>query len=116
MAFWNRTPPEERMMQEALRAASHLVKSQPRAQGGGGGSETRWRGASRMLRSMSSWIPFLGSPNRDLSTTERKTLVARSRDAMRNHLIARAAELGRVHRDEQLALCRYGIEVILVRT
>lgn len=91
MGFWNRTPPEERMMQEALRAASHLVKSQPRAQGGGGGSETRWRGASRMLRSMSSWIPFLGGPNRDLSTTERKTLVARSRDAMRNHLIARAA-------------------------
>lgn len=91
MGFWNRRPPEERALQEAVRAASHLVKSQPRAQGGGGGSETRWRGASRMLRSMSSWIPFLGSPNRDLSTTERKTLVARSRDAMRNHLIARAA-------------------------
>lgn len=91
MAWWTRTTPEERMVREATRAVSGLVQSQPRAQGGGGGSETRWRGASRMLRSMSSWIPFLGSPNRDLSSPERKTLVARSRDAMRNHLIARAA-------------------------
>lgn len=91
MAWWTRTTPEERMVREATRAVTGLVQSQPRAQGGGGGSETRWRGASRMLRSMSSWIPFLGSPNRDLSSPERKTLVARSRDAMRNHLIARAA-------------------------
>ncbi|WP_311968909.1 phage portal protein [Pseudomonas baltica] len=91
MAWWTRTTPEERMVREATRTVSNLVQSQPRAQGGGGGSETRWRGASRMLRSMSSWIPFLGSPNRDLSSPERKTLVARSRDAMRNHLIARAA-------------------------
>nr|WP_311972149.1 phage portal protein [Pseudomonas baltica] len=79
------------MVREATRTVSNLVHSQPRAQGGGGGSETRWRGASRMLRSMASWIPGLGSPTRDLNTTERKTLVARSRDAMRNHLIARAA-------------------------
>ncbi|MGA3683773.1 phage portal protein [Pseudomonas graminis] len=91
MAWWTRATPEERVVREATRAISGLVQSQPRAQGGGGGSETRWRGASRMLRSMSSWIPFLGSPNRDLSSPERKTLVARSRDAMRNHLIARAA-------------------------
>ena len=91
MSWFSRTTPEERMVREATRAVSDLVQSQPKAQGGGGGSETRWRGASRMLRSMSSWMPFLGSPNRDLSTPERKTLVARSRDAMRNHLIARAA-------------------------
>lgn len=91
MGWFTRTTPEEQVVREATRALSGLVQSQPKAQGGGGGSETRWRGASRMLRSMSSWIPFLGSPNRDLSTPERKTLVARSRDAMRNHLIARAA-------------------------
>ena len=40
---------------------------------------------------MASWIPGLGSPHRDLNSGERSTLVARSRDAMRNHLIARAA-------------------------
>lgn len=91
MGWFTRTTPEERMVREVTRAASDLVQSQPRAQGGGGGSETRWHGASRALRSMSSWLPFLGSPNRDLSTPERKTLVARSRDAMRNHPIARAA-------------------------
>lgn len=55
------------------------------------GSETRWRGASRVLRSMVSWIPHLGSPTRDLSSSERSTLVARSRDALRNHLLGRAA-------------------------
>ncbi|WP_462383374.1 phage portal protein [Pseudomonas sp. Marseille-QA0892] len=87
MGLFNRTPEEK-----ALRAAIKLVQSQqPKAQGGGGGSETRWRGASRMLRSMASWIPYLGSPSKDLSAVERKTLVARSRDAMRNHLLGRAA-------------------------
>jgi lambda family phage portal protein len=91
MAWFNRSTPEERMVKAVTKAAGDLVGAQPRAQGGGGGSETRWRGASRVLRSMASWLPFLGSPNRDLSTPERKTLVARSRDAMRNHLIARAA-------------------------
>ncbi|SEI17180.1 phage portal protein [Pseudomonas asplenii] len=91
MAWFTRSTPEEKVVQDAARVVSNLVKSQPRAQGGGGGSETRWRGASRMLRSMASWLPFLGSPNRDLSSPERKVLVARSRDAMRNHLIARAA-------------------------
>lgn len=91
MGWLTRTTPEERMVRELTHPGSDLVQSQPRAQGGGGGSETRWHGASRMLRSMSSWLPFLGSPNRDLSTPERKTLVARSRDAMRNHTIARAA-------------------------
>lgn len=55
------------------------------------GSETRHRGASRMLRSMLSWLPGLGSPKQDTPTGERETLISRSRDAYRNHLLARAA-------------------------
>lgn len=78
-------------MREAIRLARSTAAGQPVAQGGGGFVETRWRGASRVLRSMASWIPGLGSPHRDLNSGERSTLVARSRDAMRNHLIARAA-------------------------
>jgi lambda family phage portal protein len=84
-----RKSPEERLLADAVKLASQQLR--PSAQGGGGGVETRWRGASRVLRSMASWVPGLGSPRRDLSAPERKTLVARSRDAMRNHLIARAA-------------------------
>lgn len=87
MGWFNRASPEEK----AVRAAVALMQGQPSVQGGGGGSETRWRGASRMLRSMVSWVPRLGSATRDLSKTERSTLVARSRDAMRNHLLGRAA-------------------------
>lgn len=64
---------------------------QPSAQGGGGGVETRYRGASRLLRSMVSWVPGLRSPDADLPLRERDTLIARSRDAQRNHLLARAA-------------------------
>lgn len=67
----------------------------PKAQGGGGGVETRYRGASRFLRSMVSWIPGLRSPDADLPNNEREILIARSRDAMRNHLLARAA-IGRM--------------------
>ncbi|QQE87316.1 phage portal protein [Azotobacter chroococcum] len=84
-----RKSPEERLLAEAVKFAGQQLR--PSAQGGGGGVETRWRGASRVLRSMASWVPGLGSPRRDLNTPERATLVARSRDAMRNHLIARAA-------------------------
>lgn len=87
MGWFTRSTPQE----ELLKAAAKVLQAQPKAQGGGGGSETRWRGASRMLRSMASWIPHLGSPSKDLSTAERKTLIARSRDAMRNHLLGRAA-------------------------
>jgi len=91
MGMFRKTP-EERLMREAIRLAKAGAETpRPSAQGGGGGVETRWRGASRVLRSMASWLPGLGSPRRDLSTPERATLVARSRDAMRNHLIARAA-------------------------
>ncbi|WBF17826.1 phage portal protein [Halomonas elongata] len=55
------------------------------------GSETRHRGASRMLRSMMSWLPGLGSPRQDTPTGERETLISRSRDAYRNHMLGRAA-------------------------
>jgi lambda family phage portal protein len=87
-----RKSPADLLMGEAIKQAKaavgghHIV-----AQGGGGGVETRWRGASRVLRSMASWIPGLGSPRRDYNKNERRMLVARSRDALRNHLVARAA-------------------------
>jgi lambda family phage portal protein len=54
-------------------------------------TETRWRGASRVLRHMVSWLPTLGSGRSDLPRTERETLYSRSYDAYRNHMIARAA-------------------------
>lgn len=91
MGFF-RKDPAELLMREAIKLAKSASGTRPIvAQGGGGGTETRWRGASRVLRSMASWIPGLGSPRRDLDQSERRMLVARSRDAMRNHLIARAA-------------------------
>ncbi|QGA51457.1 phage portal protein [Pseudomonas brassicacearum] len=90
--FSKREGPADLLMREAIKVARASVDGQQIvAQGGGGGVETRWRGASRMLRSMASWIPGLGSPRRDFNQSERRMLVARSRDAMRNHLIARAA-------------------------
>lgn len=92
MGFWKRESAAEQLMREAVKLAKATANGQQIvAQGGGGGVETRWRGASRMLRSMASWIPGLGSPRRDFNQNERRMLVARSRDAMRNHLIARAA-------------------------
>lgn len=93
MGLFRKTP-EELLMREAIRLAKATAEpSRIVAQGGGGGVETRWRGASRVLRSMASWLPGLGSPKRDLNSGERSMLVARSRDAMRNHLVARAAVL-----------------------
>ena len=53
--------------------------------------DTRWRGASRMLRSLQGWAASIGSPTSDLPATELRTLRARSRDAFRGHMIARAA-------------------------
>ena len=52
---------------------------------------TAWRGASRVLRSLSSWLPRIGSAVADLQASEQRTLRARSRDAFRGKLIARAA-------------------------
>ncbi|WP_312392040.1 phage portal protein [Pseudomonas sp.] len=92
MGFWKRESAADQLMREAVKLAKATANGQQIvAQGGGGGVETRWRGASRVLRSMASWIPGLGSPRRDFNQNERRMLVARSRDAMRNHLIARAA-------------------------
>lgn len=53
--------------------------------------ETRWPGASRVLRSMASWFAALGSGTSDLNRGEQRTLRARSRDAIRAFPIARAA-------------------------
>lgn len=52
---------------------------------------TRWRGASRTLRSLKHWATTLGSARSDLPANEQRTLRARSRDAYRNQMIARAA-------------------------
>lgn len=52
---------------------------------------TRWRGASRSLRSLVNWLPVIGSATSDLPAHEQRTLRARSRDAFRGHLVARAA-------------------------
>lgn len=52
---------------------------------------TRWRGASRTLRSLVNWNAPIGSARSDLPAPEQKTLRARSRDAYRGNLIARAA-------------------------
>lgn len=57
----------------------------------GATQETKWRGASRVLRSLFGWMPKLGSATGDLPRTERATLIARSRDAYRGHMLARAA-------------------------
>jgi len=52
---------------------------------------TRWRGASRSLRSLVNWNPGIGSARSDTPATELRTMRARSRDAFRGHLVARAA-------------------------
>lgn len=53
-------------------------------------SETKWRGASQTLRSVGNWITTLGSGRSDTSRAERERMAARSTDAYRNHLVARA--------------------------
>lgn len=53
--------------------------------------ETRWRGASRSLRSLANWITQQGSAKSDLPGSEQRTLRGRSRDAFRGDPIARAA-------------------------
>lgn len=61
----------------------------------GGYADTKWRGASRSLRSMASWLVSPGSAYADLPRHERSDLIARSFDAHRNHMLARAA-IGRM--------------------
>jgi lambda family phage portal protein len=51
---------------------------------------TRWRGASQTLRTLSSWLPTIGSPTSDLPSREQRTMRARSRDAHRGNMLARA--------------------------
>lgn len=80
----------EEQAQQALAEIQRLRATQPSTKANVG-SETRHRGASRMIRSMLSWIPGLGSPRQDTPTSERETLIARSRDAYRNHMLGRAA-------------------------
>ncbi|CAM0557109.1 hypothetical protein EHLJMEHL_02197 [Vreelandella titanicae] len=80
----------ETQAEQAKAELERLKASQPTSRANVG-SETRHRGASRMLRSMLSWIPGLGSPRQDNPTSERETLISRSRDAYRNHMLGRAA-------------------------
>ncbi|MGP9764559.1 phage portal protein [Halomonas sp. AOP13-D3-9] len=80
----------ETQAKQATAELERLKASQPTSHANVG-SETRHRGASRMLRSMLSWIPGLGSPRQDNPTSERETLISRSRDAYRNHMLGRAA-------------------------
>lgn len=77
---------EEVMRQEFERLANAQGRTRANS-----GSETRHRGASRMIRSMLSWLPGLGSPRQDTPTGEREMLISRTRDAYRNHMLARAA-------------------------
>lgn len=58
-------------------------------------SETRWRGASQILRSMAGWLPWLGSGRSDTPKAERDRMAARSYDAYRNHMLGGAA-VGRI--------------------
>ncbi|TAA18207.1 phage portal protein [Pseudoxanthomonas winnipegensis] len=70
---------------------THAQQLTPRAEGPSEIQGTRWRGASRSLRSLASWLAPLGSATSDLPAAEQRTLRARSRDAGRNHMPARAA-------------------------
>lgn len=54
-------------------------------------SETRWRGASRVLQSVSSWVTNLRPGSGDTPAPERERMAARAFDAFRNHLVGRAA-------------------------
>lgn len=63
----------------------------PTASASTGQQETRWKGASRVIRSLTAWNPATGSGTSDLPSSEQRTLRARSRDAFRGNPIARAA-------------------------
>ena len=79
---------------DRLRAILPMDKDAQIRADAGGPTEvqgTRWRGASRSLRSMQNWIAPIGSATSDTPSWELRTLRARSRDAGRNYPIARAA-------------------------
>lgn len=94
MALFDRLKPGGSLDRERERAVAEEIRqlrdSQPRRRANVG-SETRHRGASRMIRSMLSWLPGMGSPAQDTPAGERETLISRSRDAHRNHMLGRAA-------------------------
>lgn len=66
---------------EGFRAAGTLSEQQG----------TRWRGASRTLRSLVNWVTQIGSGRSDNPAVELRTMRSRSRDAFRGRLLARAA-------------------------
>lgn len=72
-------------------SAAESMQASARTIGDGTVSESKWRGASRILRSMRKWLPALGSAYTDNHPTERARMQARSYDAYRNHLVAGAA-------------------------
>lgn len=75
---------------EAIDRASGMMAS-GRPTGGGDAPETKWRGASRLMRTMSKWLPRMGSAYTDTPPNERDRMVSRSHDAWRNHMVAGAA-------------------------
>ena len=81
----------EQKREEVMRQEFERLANAQRRTRANSGSETRHRGASRMIRSMLSWLPGLGSPRQDTPTGEREMLISRTRDAYRNHMLARAA-------------------------
>jgi lambda family phage portal protein len=52
--------------------------------------ETRWLGASHVVRSLANWFAKVGSGTSDLPANEQRTMRARSRDAFRSDMLARA--------------------------
>lgn len=87
------------------------VMSQPAASASTEAPGTRWRGASRALRSLSNWIVQAGSATADQSGAELEVLRARSRDAKRNEPIGRAALLrGRTSIVGTGLVCRPSLE------
>lgn len=79
-----------RMQLQAVEQLEVLASGRPSGTYGTN-PETKWRGASRLMRSMSRWLPSLGSAYTDTPPLERARMIARSNDAYRNHLVAGAA-------------------------
>jgi len=75
---------------EAIDRATRMTAS-ARPTNSGSEPETKWRGASRLMRTMSRWLPSIGSAYTDTPPNERARMISRSYDAWRNHLVAGAA-------------------------
>lgn len=72
-------------------AADLALKAMASISREGDRSETKHRGASRIVRGLRNWSVIPGSGRSDLPHSERETLIGRSYDAVRNHMVARAA-------------------------